>query len=341
MSDASEILTTGNLGIFHLKRLWEKSQGTLRGEAFPELVAHEGELDHLVLNCVGLDIVEPYQFLFHQQPTFAEFESWIVKTLGAVPSPEVVAKTNRAVTRFMAGNFRNFPAAEKIEHPVLTPEEMKFWDENGYVVLKNAISREDAKASEQVVWDFLGLAPDKPEAWYGRSQIFWADLFQHPVLNRNRSSARIHKAFAQIWGAEDLVASVDRVSFNPPIKESINHSGPSRLHWDTSIAVPLSFDVLGILYLNDVAENQGAFRCIPGFHRKIDSWIASLPENVNPRDVNLEDRGVVSIGGNAGDMVIWRQELPHGSGRNLSNIPRLAQYITMYPPDRDINPVWK
>jgi hypothetical protein len=40
-------------------------------------------------------------------------------------------------------------------------------------------------------------------------------------------------------------------------------------------------------------------------------------------------------------MVIWRQELPHGSGRNLANVPRIAQYITLYPPDRGVNPVWR
>jgi hypothetical protein len=336
-----DIQRTGSLGVFYLRRLWDKVQGVLRQEELPELCPHEKHLDHLVLNCIGLDIVTPFQYLFKQRHTFAEFEAWIVQTLGSAPSPEVVTKTNLIVDRFMAGDFRSYPVTEKIEHPVLSPEEMKFWDENGYIVLKNAISRADAKASEEVVWDFLGLAPDQPDAWYGRDQVFWADLFQHPVLNKNRTSERIKKAFAQIWGTESLVTSVNRVSFNPPITANADHSGPSGLHWDTSIAVPMEFDVAGILYLNDVAENQGAFRCVPGFHREIASWLASLPANVKPRDVDLEDRGVLSIAGNAGDMVIWRQELPHGSGRNMSNMPRLAQYLTLYPPDRRINPLWK
>lgn len=341
MSMNSEILQQGSLGIFHLKRIWQKAQATLRGEHSAELIRHEGELDRLVLDSLGLGIVEPPRFLLQERPTFAGFEAWVAQTLGAALSPAAVAKTNRLVERFLAGNFRSFPAAETIEHPVLSDEEMAFWEESGYVVLKNAIPREDAKASGQAVLDFLGLDADQPEQWYRREQVFWADLFQHPLLNRNRSSARIRKAFAQIWGTEELVASVDRTSFNPPLKEGADHSGPSRLHWDTSIAPPIRFDVLGILYLNDVAENQGAFRCVPGFHRKIESWLSTLPEGVNPREVDLEDQGVVSVPGNAGDLVIWRQELPHGSGRNTAGIPRIAQYITMYPPDREINPVWR
>ena len=35
------------------------------------------------------------------------------------------------------------------------------------------------------------------------------------------------------------------------------------------------------------------------------------------------------------------QELPHGSSRNHGSYPRVAQYITMNPPDFPHNPVWK
>jgi hypothetical protein len=35
--------------------------------------------------------------------------------------------------------------------------------------------------------------------------------------------------------------------------------------------------------------------------------------------------------GKAGDLVIWHQFLPHGNSRNESALPRLAQYIAMFP----------
>jgi hypothetical protein len=335
------ILDTGQLGIFHLKRIWKKSQATLCGVQLPELVPQESQLDRAVLDSIGLGIVEPNQYLFHGKPTFSEFEAWITDKLGSAPSPHTVATTNRVVEGLLFGNFRTFPASETIHNPVLGPDDMACWEDRGYVILKQAISRSDAQATEQMVWDFLGFAPDQQQAWYQRGQVFWVDLFQHPLLIRNRASPRIKKAFAQLWGTEDLIANVDRVSFNPPVQHGIDHSGPSRLHWDTSLALPIPFDVLGILYLNDVAHNQGAFRCIPGFHRSIASWLSELPAGANPRDENFEDAGVVSLAGSAGDMVIWRQELPHGSGRNLADVPRIAQYITLYPPDRGVNPVWR
>lgn len=341
MEENCGILDTGQLGIFHLKRIWDKARAALRGVQLPELLPDENRLDRAVLDGIGLGIVEPQHYLFHGKPSFSEFEAWIADTLGAAPSPETVAKTNRVVEALLACPVRDFPACETIQHPVLGPEDLACWEDKGYVVLKQAISRADAQASEQVVWDFLGLAPDLPQAWYQRGQVFWADLFQHPLLNRNRASERIRKAFAQLWGTEDLIASVDRVSFNPPVQYGTDHSGPSRLHWDTSLALPIQFDLQGVLYLNDVAHNQGAFRCVPGFHRTIASWLSGLPTGANPRDAHLEDAGVVSLAGSAGDMVIWRQELPHGSGRNVADVPRIAQYITLYPPDRRRNPVWR
>jgi ectoine hydroxylase-related dioxygenase (phytanoyl-CoA dioxygenase family) len=33
-------------------------------------------------------------------------------------------------------------------------------------------------------------------------------------------------------------------------------------------------------------------------------------------------------------MVIWNNRLLHGNGRNVSDRPRLAQYITMWPAER-------
>ena len=341
MVEGSEILETGQLGVYHLKRIWHKSQATLCGQPLAELLPQENQLDSVVLDSIGLGRVEPNHYLFHQQPTFAEFEAWIVNKLGAPPAPDIVAQTNRVVETLLAGHWRDYPAGEEIHKPVLSPEDMACWQEHGYVVLRQAISRADAQATEQVVWDFLGFSPDQPDQWYQRGQPFWADLYLHPLLNRNRASERIRKAFAQLWGTESLITCVNRVSFNPPQREGFDHSGPSRLHWDFSLALPLEFDVLGILYLNDVAANQGAFRCVAGFHRQIDAWLAGLPDGANPRDVDMEDAGVVSIAANAGDLVIWNQALPHGSGRNVADVPRIAQYITMYPPDRRVNPVWR
>jgi ectoine hydroxylase-related dioxygenase (phytanoyl-CoA dioxygenase family) len=40
---------------------------------------------------------------------------------------------------------------------------------------------------------------------------------------------------------------------------------------------------------------------------------------------------VKKVAGKAGDLIIWHSLLAHGNGRNASDRPRLAQYITMSP----------
>jgi len=62
--------------------------------------------------------------------------------------------------------------------------------------------------------------------------------------------------------------------------------GPD-LYWDVSIATPIPFGVEGIAYLTDRAAEQGAFTCVPGFHRRIEAWLAGLPIGADPRTQDL------------------------------------------------------
>ena len=63
---------------------------------------------------------------------------------------------------------------------------------------------------------------------------------------------------------------------------------------------------------------------------KLEKWLKDLPEDTNPRTVNL-DAEAVPIAANAGDFVIWHHALPHGSSPNRAAYPRIVQYINMYP----------
>jgi hypothetical protein len=49
--------------------------------------------------------------------------------------------------------------------PVLSAEDLAFFEENGYVVAKGAISRDQAAATAAEVWDFTGMDADDPSTW--------------------------------------------------------------------------------------------------------------------------------------------------------------------------------
>jgi ectoine hydroxylase-related dioxygenase (phytanoyl-CoA dioxygenase family) len=164
-------------------------------------------------------------------------------------------------------------------------------------------------------------------------------LFQHPILEQNRQSFKIRKAYEELWNRTDLWVNTDRVGFNPPETELYKFRGP-HLHWDVSLKLPVPFGTQGILYLADTAENQGAFTLVPGFQNKIEDWINNLPPGANPRSENLYALGAKPIAANAGDFIIWHQALPHGSSPNTSILPRFVQYINYAPADEKENRIW-
>lgn len=335
-------LETGELGLLHLRRYWCKRLLEVEGRLDQDSVLHEYGLDFTLMQGLGLGIVEPPEYLFNRRPSYAEFEHWVVQKRGGAPEPALLQRLNRMVRHYLEQPPRTYPVDEAIiQEPVLSAEDLAFWRENGYVVLRNAVSAEECREAEAAIWDFLGMDPQNPESWYDGNHTFWVSLFQHPILNKNRAALRIRKAFEQLWGTGDLWATVDRSSLNRPERDGIDISGPSRLHWDVSLALPIPFGVQGLLYLSDTRAEQGAFRCVPGFHHRIDQWLAELAAEQHPREQDLESLGPVAVTGSAGDFVLWHHALPHGSGRNLADYPRVVQYIKLFPHDYGIHPVWK
>jgi ectoine hydroxylase-related dioxygenase (phytanoyl-CoA dioxygenase family) len=79
---------------------------------------------------------------------------------------------------------------------------------------------------------------------------------------------------------------------------------------------------------------------VPGFHRRLTDWLSGLPPDADPRTQDLRSLAT-PIAGRAGDLIIWRHELPHGSSPNRAERPRIVQYMTMRPSNWEQNPVWK
>src|SRR5689334_16691637 len=49
---------------------------------------------------------------------------------------------------------------------VLSEQDWKFWIQNGYVVVKNAIPKEQVKRLADFLWEFEEKNPNDPETWY-------------------------------------------------------------------------------------------------------------------------------------------------------------------------------
>jgi len=318
----------GALGLYQLKRLWSRSLAGRQGRS-PPATMHDRHLDTLVIHASGLGLEQTVNYL-GRAPGFEEFESWIVSTTGGI-APEQVARINAAVIGCHPPPETARRLAAINESPaVLTPSDLSFWSEYGYVVLHDAVPPALRDAAAQALWRHLGARPDDPETWYRLNDHgIMVQYFQHPAFAAIRRSPRIHKAFAQLWGTADLWPTTDRVGFNVPERDGWKFPGP-HLHWDVSVKTPIPFGTGGILYLTDTPPEQGAFTLVPGFQRWGEAWLNALPYGADPRRQDLYALGPRPIGGRAGDLIIWHQTLPHGASPNRGSKPRLVQYINMF-----------
>ncbi len=269
---------------------------------------------------LGIGMEETLQFLYFNQLNTQGFEDWIDK--------------NKRIAQ--NENIEHFP-------DVLSQEDLEFWNKNGYIVLKNAISKEDCAETQNAILNYLEASLDNPDSWYKHHEAkegLMVLFTKHPTLDKNRASLTIQKAYQQLYETDKIYQVIDKVSFNPPENDSYKFRGSS-LHWDVSLQLPIPFKLQGLLYLTDVKQDSGAFHCVPGFHHQIESWMKSLPQKANPRDIAIQDLKPIPVLGNAGDFVIWHQGLPHCATPNTSNLPRMVQYMTYLPLEtQDVTGEW-
>lgn len=322
----------GALGVFHLKRLWSAMLAQRQGLRLER--NNEADLDKQLLNALGLGLHQTLHYLYSHAPSFAEFEAWAVAT-GGQPDPLQVARLNADIEgRPQPAEIEQWLEAIEQSGPALGPDDLACWEQNGYVVLKHAVPEETRAAAERLIWQHVGADPAVPDSWYGHSCVdkhgIMVELIQHPALEANRRSIRIHQAFAQLWGTANLWVSADRCGFHPPQRPGHPFPGPD-LHWDIDFDRPLDFGTQGILYLTDTPPEQGALTVVPGFQHRLADWLATLPPGADPQQQDLHALGSRPIGARAGDMVIWHHHLPHGARPNLGTRPRMVQYINLLP----------
>jgi hypothetical protein len=236
---------------------------------------------------------------------------------------------------------------EVVVHSILKEDDHRFWEENGYLVIPNVVPEPLRNGVVGAIWDHLGVEGDQPQDWHrvspGGGDESAALITRgggvrisshHQALWDTRQYAPIHQIFTEILGTEKLWVSFDRVNMKPPVHPDHPEweSDGLSVHWDLNVekltAVPLT--VQGILYLTDTDEDQGGFRCVPGFHRRFDRWRQTLPPGGNAGRPPFEKVDLAPIPGKAGDFLVWHRLTPHANGRNESDRPRMAQYITMF-----------
>lgn len=229
---------------------------------------------------------------------------------------------------------------------VLSIDDWNFWREHGYIVIKNAVSKEQVAQTASFLWEFEEKDPNDKSTWYTapRAEMQMKELagtgmvevYNNQHLWNNRQTQRVYDAFVDIWGTEKLWVTIDRANLNFPMRPGYEYKG--FIHWDYDPETKPQ-NVQGVLALADQTdENMGGFQCIPWLYRNYDSWKLTQPEDrdrFKPDVSDLQDK-IVKVPMEAGDLLIFNSSEPHGIRPNHSEEKvRIAQYISMMPAQED------
>tara|TARA_B100000959_G_C14878343_1_gene581418 strand:- start:48 stop:995 length:948 start_codon:yes stop_codon:yes gene_type:complete len=228
---------------------------------------------------------------------------------------------------------------------VLSIEDWKFWKHNGYIVIKEAVTKEQAMKTASFLWEFEEKNSQDSSTWYTspRAEIQMKELsgtgmvevYNHQFLWENRMINKVYESFVDIWGREKLWVTIDRANLNFPIRKNFEYK--SFVHWDYDPEIKPQ-NVQGVLALADQTDlNMGGFQCIPWLYRNYDVWKKSQPKDrdfFQPDISGLEDK-IVKVPLEAGDLLIFNSTQPHGIRPNNSNKVRIAQYISMMPAEEE------
>jgi hypothetical protein len=229
---------------------------------------------------------------------------------------------------------------------VLSEDDWTFWKHNGYIIVKNAVPKEQVKATADFLWEFDEKDPEDQESWYAppRAEMQMKELtgtgmvevYNNQHLWNNRQMQKVYDAFTDVWGTEKLWVTIDRANLNFPMRPGHEYKG--FIHWDYDPETKPQ-NVQGVLALADqLDENMGGFQCIPWLYRNYETWKLTQPEDRNrfqPDVTGLKDK-IVKVKLEAGDLLIFNSLEPHGIRPNRSkNKVRIAQYISMMPAEEN------
>lgn len=231
-----------------------------------------------------------------------------------------------------------------------TEEQLKFLDENGYLVIEKLIPEElcDEVVQEgfSFIKEYYNIEPSNNKNWDAlRKNKGFIDLWHSKGYYKIRQLPQLYSIFAQLLREPKLTVSLDRANFKPPFDEQSNNTELT-IHTDLNPWHLYPTKYQGGISLSDCDKSSGGFCCIPGYHKlnKIVEYRKNYENGVyhpgfskvspppkNETFVYYMDLAAtmkaIQIPMKKGDFVIWNSRLPHGNGKNYSDKWRIQCYV--------------
>ncbi|SUJ01367.1 Phytanoyl-CoA dioxygenase (PhyH) [Sphingobacterium spiritivorum] len=269
-----------------------------------------------------LGLFDTLNFLYNEYTDLESFRQWIIGKKG-------LDRYKNSVQKLREWEMLRDQKVENYEYKLLTEEQLKYWEEEGYIKISGLVEDEDCDAVVHHICSVLSVDLENSKTWYSAQSDLQGIMLPDAVgdaVEKIRNNTAVRAVFADLYKSDAIFPNILPLGYNPPESMGYAFRG-SRIHWDIDFSIGPRFHIQGLLYLHDVPENGGAFSLIPGYHKQIDRLLKEFgtPEAAMQYLVaaNLEKH----ISGKKGDLILWIESLPHAATANKSNNPRFVQYI--------------
>ncbi|MEM7463259.1 MAG: phytanoyl-CoA dioxygenase family protein [Pseudomonadota bacterium] len=220
---------------------------------------------------------------------------------------------------------------------MLTEEQIKFYNDNGYILVEDAVSPEELAKMHQITLDFIEKSRNVTES----DDIFDLDKGhradsprltriklphkQDPYFWQVLTQSRITEILRQLLG-DSVLLQTSKLNTKAP-------DGGAAVEWhqDWAFYPHTNDDMLACgVFLEDVTEENGPLQVIPGSHKG-----PVLDHNSNqgvfcgaadPDDPDFDIDKAVTLCGKAGSMTIHHVRTLHGSAPNRSDRARMILF---------------
>ncbi|WP_262897759.1 adenylyl-sulfate kinase [Sphingobacterium tabacisoli] len=264
-------------------------------------------------------------FLLNECKDVAHLAQWIKKSDCTTSIDEKVMEFYRLL--------HDLNLDEDYQRQLLTDEQWQHWQEKGYIQLSGLVEEEECDSVKQQICEYLEVDLNRPESWWptngSKIQSIMLPSLTTPASKKIKTNTKVRRVFEDLYQQKSIVSQTLPLGYNPPETISNKFRGTD-LHWDIDFDRGVRYYIQGVLYLDDVETEGGAFSLVPGYQNKVEEL---LKEHGSPEKSMewLKEQGLaIKLHGKKGDLILWLESLPHAATANTSSKPRFVQYVAYH-----------
>ena len=224
--------------------------------------------------------------------------------------------------------------------PILTDEQIEFYQENGYLLVKGLFSREEAACYRQAGHELMARIYGESlggDGW-GSSKALSEKSTQlqhcHDVQFYDAAFARLivderfTQAASQVMGTPNVQLHHTKMFVKPP-----ENGAPFPMHQDTPYFPHDQHSMIAaIVHFDDAPLEKGCVRVVPGSHKRgLLQHNSQGGYHLPLSEYRLED--ATPCPAQAGDALFFSYLTIHGSGINQGNEARTTILVQMRDPE--------